>query len=53
VISGLWTDECIISTAYAASSRGYDVVVVGDAVVTMDEGGAECHHARPSSDNIV
>ncbi len=34
VIAGLWTDECILSTAYAGSSRGYDVVVVGDAVAT-------------------
>jgi nicotinamidase-related amidase len=31
---GLWTDECILSTAYAGSSRGYDVVVVSDAVAT-------------------
>ena len=34
VIAGLWTDECILSTAYAANSRGYDVVVVSDAVAT-------------------
>ena len=34
VIVGLWTDECVLSTAYAGSSRGYDVVVVGDAVAT-------------------
>jgi len=34
VISGLWTDECVLATAYAGSSRGYDVVVVGDAVAT-------------------
>lgn len=34
VISGLWTDECILSTTYAGSSRGYDVVVVSDAVAT-------------------
>ncbi|MGB3632772.1 MAG: cysteine hydrolase [Rubrobacteraceae bacterium] len=34
VIIGLWTDECILSTAYAGSSRGYDVVLVGDAVAT-------------------
>lgn len=34
VIAGLWTDECIISTAYAAFSRGYDVVVVSDATAT-------------------
>lgn len=34
VIVGLWTDECVLSTAYAASSRGYDVVVVEDAVAT-------------------
>jgi nicotinamidase-related amidase len=34
VIVGLWTDECILSTAYAASSRGYDVVLVSDAVAT-------------------
>jgi hypothetical protein len=27
-------DECILSTAYAGSSRGYDVVVVGDDVAT-------------------
>lgn len=34
VLAGLWTDECILSTAYAGNSRGYDVVVVGDAVAT-------------------
>ena len=34
VIAGLWTDECILSTAFAGLSRGYDVVVVGDAVAT-------------------
>lgn len=34
VLTGLWTDECILSTAYAGNSRGYDVVVVGDAVAT-------------------
>ncbi len=34
VIVGLWTDECILSTAYAGSSRGYDVVVVSDATAT-------------------
>ncbi|MGB3184908.1 MAG: isochorismatase family protein [Ornithinimicrobium sp.] len=34
VLTGPWTDECILSTAYAGSSRGYDVVVVGDAVAT-------------------
>jgi nicotinamidase-related amidase len=28
VIVGLWTDECILSTAYAGNSRGYDVVLV-------------------------
>lgn len=34
VIAGLWTDECILSTAYAGNSRGYDVVLAGDAVAT-------------------
>jgi nicotinamidase-related amidase len=34
VIAGLWTDECILSTTYAGNSRGYDVVVVKDAVAT-------------------
>jgi nicotinamidase-related amidase len=34
VLVGLWTDECVLSTAYAGNSRGYDVVVVGDAVAT-------------------
>lgn len=34
VVSGLWTDECILSTAYAGNSRGYDVVVVSDATAT-------------------
>jgi nicotinamidase-related amidase len=41
VIVGLWTDECILSTAYAGNSRGYDVVVVGDAVST-----ATANHER-------
>ena len=41
VIAGLWTDECIVSTAYAALSRGYDVVVVGDGVAT-----ATAHHDK-------
>jgi nicotinamidase-related amidase len=39
VIVGLWTDECVLSTAYAGNSRGYDVVVVRDAVAT-----ATSHH---------
>jgi nicotinamidase-related amidase len=34
IISGLWTDECILATAYAGSSRGYDVIIVSDAVAT-------------------
>ncbi len=34
VISGLWTDECVLATTYAASTRGYDVVLVSDAVST-------------------
>jgi nicotinamidase-related amidase len=37
VIVGLWTDECVLSTAYAGSSRGYDVVVVSDAVATATD----------------
>ncbi len=37
VISGLWTDECVLATAYAGSSRGYDVVVVEDAVATATD----------------
>ncbi|WP_158547764.1 isochorismatase family protein [Rhodosalinus sediminis] len=37
VIVGLWTDECVLSTAYAGNSRGYDVVVVGDAVDTATD----------------
>jgi nicotinamidase-related amidase len=39
VIAGLWTDECILATAYGASSRGYDVVVVSDAVGTATPNG--------------
>ncbi len=34
VIAGLWTDECVLATTYAASTRGYDVVLVSDAVAT-------------------
>ncbi len=34
VLVGLWTDECILSTAYAGNSRGYDVVMVSDAIAT-------------------
>lgn len=34
VIAGLWTDECVLATAYAGNARGYDVVVVKDAVAT-------------------
>jgi|GEM_PF-600118 len=37
VIAGLWTDECILATTYAASSRGYDTVLVGDAVATATD----------------
>ena len=37
VIVGLWTDECVLSTAYAGNSRGYDVVMVGDAVATATD----------------
>ena len=40
VIAGLCTDECIIATAYAALSRGYDVIV-NDAVAT-----ATSHHDK-------
>ncbi|KAL7568042.1 hypothetical protein ACA910_020763 [Epithemia clementina (nom. ined.)] len=39
VISGLWTDECILATAFGAFSRGYDVVVVSDATATA----TACH----------
>ena len=39
VVCGLWTDECILSTAFAGLSRGYDVVVVGDAVGTATANG--------------
>lgn len=39
VVCGLWTDECIMSTAFAGLSRGYDVVVVGDAVGTATANG--------------
>lgn len=34
VIIGLWTDECIMATTYAGNSRGYDVVLAGDAIAT-------------------
>ena len=34
VIAGLWSDECIMYTAYAAVNWGYDVVVVRDGVGT-------------------
>ena len=34
VLVGLWTDECILSTAYGGNSRGYDVVLVSDAIAT-------------------
>lgn len=34
IITGLWADECVLATAYAGSSRGYDVIVVSDAVAT-------------------
>ena len=37
VIAGLWTDECVLATAYAGSSRGYDVVLVQDATATATE----------------
>lgn len=39
VIAGLWTDECILATAFAGLSRGYDVVVVQDAVATATNSG--------------
>ena len=42
VIAGLWTDECIIATAYAALSRGYDVVVVSDATATATDKRKSC-----------
>jgi len=35
VLTGSWTDECILSTATNAFSRGYDVIVVEDAVATV------------------
>lgn len=37
IITGLWTDECVLATAYAGSSRGYDVVLVSDAVATATD----------------
>ena len=37
VLVGLWTDECILSTAYAGNSRGYDVILVSDAIATATE----------------
>lgn len=37
VIAGLWSDECILATAYAGSSRGYDVILVSDAVATATD----------------
>jgi len=44
VLCGLWTDECIASTAFAGLSRGYDVVVPKDAVAT-----ATANHHRALS----
>jgi len=35
VLTGAWTDECILSTALNAFSRGYDVIVPRDAVATV------------------
>merc|ERR1712048_886014 len=35
VLTGSWTDECILSTALNAFSRGYDVIVPRDAVATV------------------
>jgi len=37
IVVGLWTDECILSTAYAGNSRGYDVVLVSDAIATATD----------------
>jgi nicotinamidase-related amidase len=34
VIAGLWSDECILATAYAGNARGYDVVLADDAIAT-------------------
>lgn len=34
MLAGLWTDKRTLSTAYAGSSQGYDVVVVGHAIAT-------------------
>jgi len=35
VLTGSWTDECILSTALNAFSRGYDVIIPRDAVATV------------------
>lgn len=45
VVPRLWTDECILSTAYAGTSRGYDVAIVSDSTATANlrdlvDGGA-------------
>jgi len=37
VLVGLWTDECILATAFGAFARNYDVVVVEDAVGTATD----------------
>ncbi|KAL7566824.1 hypothetical protein ACA910_021326 [Epithemia clementina (nom. ined.)] len=42
VLVGLWTDECIVATAYGAFSRGYDVVVISDATATATANHTTC-----------
>lgn len=37
VVTGAQTDECIRSTIHGALTRGYDVMLVGDAHTTQDQ----------------
>lgn len=61
VLSGLWTDECILSTAYAGNSRGYDVVVVSDATATatanhdiaLNVAGSTVAKVLPTEDVVI
>ena len=45
VIAGMATDMCVETTARDAADRGYDVIVVEDAVATFDPG----HHCAALS----
>ena len=49
VVTGAQTDACIRSTIHGAFARGYDVILVGDAHTTEDQGA----WGAPPPDQVI